>query len=104
MPLLFCLSTTAYNATLSNNSVITVIHPFLPNKGKTYTCLKKVRYNGNCYLKCLDESNQLIKILVEYTNYNENEISKLHEIECDFSFKDLVKLYELVELIKNNVY
>lgn len=95
------LSKTDYNATLTNNGgVITIIHPFLPNKGKVYAFLKKVKLNGKYYIACMDESNQRINIPIEYTDFNECQ----ENAECDFLVNDLMTLFELIESIEKDVY
>lgn len=91
------LSTMGYNTTLTNNNgEITIIHPFLPNKGKTYTCLRKIKLNGKFYLKCMDDSDRIVNIPIEYTDYDGYRIER----ECDFLFKDLMNLFDLIESIK----
>lgn len=48
----------------------------------------------------MDDSDRIMNIPIEYTNYDEYRI----ETECDFLFEDLMELFDLIESIKNDVY
>ena len=65
------LSSTDYNVTISTNTRLTVIHPFLSYYGKEFILVNQYMQCGSLYLQCIDESeHRMITLPASFTDFS----------------------------------
>jgi len=94
----YILNQTKKNAPLSDNEIITVTHPFLPNSGKKYFLIGKLMPHGKETLLCQNSDGNEVLIPSKYTDLKEQDFFQDQANgRCDFRYDDLQSLAELIE-------
>jgi hypothetical protein len=89
---------TKKTASLIDNEIVTVTHPFLPNSGKQYILIGRLKPQGKENLICQDLDGNETIIPIEYTNFKKQNIfQEQANGRCDFQYDDLQKLAELIK-------
>lgn len=97
------LSLTDYNATISNDTRLTVTHPFLSYHGKEYILVSQYMRCGILYLQCIDESeHRIITLPASFTDFK--DISKIDSTsrikESYFTIQSLSEVESLINKTK----
>jgi hypothetical protein len=89
---------------LLDNEIITITHPFLPNSGKKYFLIGRLKVHGKEKLLCQDLNGSEVLIQIECTDLKKQDpFQEQATGRSDFLYDDLWSLVGLLEEIRKNV-
>jgi len=83
--------------------MITIVHPFHPDNGKSYECIERIQTKLGERVRCLDQDGKLRIFPINITNLYITDFKEVSDQgDCKTSVDDLLTLKELVDALMSS--